>query len=1138
MPDTDASGAPFPSDLPPRQEEQGDTPEASSLTQDPSSAQKGAAIPPSLPEEPPKSDEDTAPLTPGQPIKPPEPFGGAPWQPSAPSRKPSDRPSMTADRPARRSATVDPAASSGAPTGAATPTRINPVDQEDREATHVSPAAFAPPNSLPAPNSARSSQPARKPMIRISPSSSGAPPQRPMPPSGRRGSGGGGARRTPAPRVVYAGRSRDRSRSGLGCLLRSIFVVLFGLALVALCGVSILFFQYYRVARTLPDISNLSQRASQFETTRILDRKGNVLYELMDPSAGRRTYVPLSRISPYLIAATIATEDKGFYSHPGFDVFAILRAFVQNWQSGETVSGASTITQQLARNLLFTPEERSEQTYARKMREAILASEITRRYSKDEILEIYLNEIYYGNLAYGIEAAAETYFKTTADQLTLGQAAFLAGLPQAPAVYDVYTNPDAALNRQRDVLALMFELSLEQNCIYVSNSPQKVCVDAVSATQAANEIKEFSFPPPVVQIRYPHWVTYVRSLLEAQYDPQTIYRLGYTVYTTLDPELQDLAQATVMEQVRSMAAQNAHNGALVAIRPSTGEILAMVGSADFYNEAISGQVNMSISPRQPGSAIKPLTYLAAFEKGWTPATLLWDVPSEFPPSGRADDTRPPYKPVNYDGQYHGPVTVRAALANSYNIPAVKTLQFVGIYDDPNQPGEDGFIAFARRMGITTLNQPDYGLSLTLGGGEVTLLELTSAFSTIANNGLRMAPTAILKIVDHSGKEVFEYRPEGGQQVVRPEHAYLITSILSDNRARTPAFGANSPLNLPFPAAAKTGTTNDFRDNWTIGYTPDLAVGVWVGNADYTPMQNTTGLSGAAPIWNRVMTAAAPRFSGGSGAAGNPSQFSRPAGVVEMVICEISGTTPSQWCPRQRTELFAIDQPPLPADQDLWRQVRIDTWTGLLASPACSEFAEEKFVLNVTDTWARRWVRRDPQGQAWAEAMGFPRPVIFAPNRECRSDDPRPTLILAYPQDNETIRDSMVNIYALIDAPQDFDFWRLEYGLGEKPVVWETLAQGRNRIKQPDIIASWDVSNFPAGEVVTLRLYLQGLDGAYAEKRVRLLMLVPTPTPTPTLTPSPTLIPTETPTPTQIPSPTPTETPSPAAAHFPKATQAP
>ncbi len=1026
-----------------------------------------------------------------------------------------------------------PLTNAAAPGSSAPAARPNPVDQEDREATHVSPAAYAQPNSISASKPIHSPQPARKPMVRPSPSTSGAPPQRPSPPSGRRGSSGGGARRTPAPRVVYAGRPPNRSRAGLGCLLRSIFIALFGLALVALCGVSILFLQYYRVARTLPDISNLSQRASQFETTRILDRKGNVLYELMDPSAGRRTYVPLSRISPYLIAATIATEDKGFYSHPGFDVFAILRAFIQNWQSGETVSGASTITQQLARNLLFTPEERSEQTYARKMREAILASEITRRYSKDEILEIYLNEIYYGNLAYGVEAAAETYFKTTADQLTLGQAAFLAGLPQAPAVYDVYTNPEAALNRQRDVLALMFELSLEQNCIYVSNAPQKICVDAVSATQAANEIKEFSFPAPVVQIRYPHWVTYVRSLLEAQYDPQTIYRLGYTVYTTLDPELQDLAQAAVTEQVRSMSAQNARNGALIAIRPSTGEILAMVGSADFYNEAISGQVNMTISPRQPGSAIKPLTYLAAFEKGWTPATLIWDVPSEFPPSGRADDARPPYKPVNYDGQYHGPVTVRAALANSYNIPAVKTLQFVGIYDDPNQPGEDGLIAFARRMGITTLNQPDYGLSLTLGGGEVTLLELTSAFSTIANNGLRMAPTAILKIVDHSGKVVFEYQPEIGQQVVRPEHAYLITSILSDNRARTPAFGANSPLNLPFPAAAKTGTTNDFRDNWTVGYTPDLAVGVWIGNADYTPMQNTTGLSGAAPIWNRVMSAAAPLLSNG-----NPPPFSRPAGIVEMVICEVSGATPSQWCPRQRTELFAIDQPPLPADQDLWRQVRIDTWTGLLASPACSEFAEEKFVLNVTDTWARRWVRRDPQGQAWAEAMGFPRPVIFAPNRECRSDDPRPTLILAYPQDNETIRDSIVNIYALIDVAQDFDFWRLEYGLGEKPVVWETLAQGRNRVKQPDIIASWDVSNFPPGEVVTLRLYLQGLEGAYAEKRARLLMLVPTPTPTPTLTPSPTPIPTETSTPTQTPTQTPSETPSPAADRFPKATQAP
>lgn len=908
-----------------------------------------------------------------------------------------------------------------------------------------------------------------------------------------------------------------------GCLVRGLFFSVFGIVLIALCGLSIVFLEYFRIARTLPDIGDLRQHAAQFETTRILDRNGDILYEINDPNAGKRTFVPLARISPALLAATIATEDSAFYSHPGFDVLAILRAFYQNYTSGATISGASTITQQLARNLLFTPSERTEQTYERKMREAVLAAEITRRYSKDEILEIYLNDIYYGNLAYGIEAASETYFGTSADKLTLGQAAFLAGLPQAPAIYDVYTNPDAALVRQRDVLRLMFDMSLEQDCIYVSNTPQKVCVDAVAATNAAAEVKKYPFQAPEVHIRYPHWVMYVRSLLEAQYDAQTIYKLGYSVYTTLDPELQDMAQTMVGEQVRGMAANNTKSGALVAIRPATGEILAMVGSADFYNEAISGQVNMAISPRQPGSSIKPLTYLAAFEKGWTPATLIWDVPSEFPPSGRADDQRPPYVPQNYDGRYRGPVTVREALANSLNIPAVKTLQFVGVYDDPNRPGDDGLVNFARRQGITTLNQEDYGLSLTLGGGEVTLQQMTGFYATLANNGRRIPPVAIQRILDHSGNVVYQYQPPPGEQTVRVEHAFLMSSILADAQSRVPAFGANSALDLPFPAAVKTGTTNDFRDNWTLGYTPDLAVGVWVGNPDYTQMVNTTGLSGAAPIWNRFMAAGMQKLTGG-----NLTQFSRPPGIVEHVICELSGTSPSQWCPKQRNELFAADQPPLPKEQDLWQRVLIDTWSGLRASTACTEFLEEKTLLNVTDQAARRWIRRDAAGQSWAEKIGFPPPVTFAPTQECAAGDPRPTLVLAYPPDGQTILETTVSVYALIDAPQDFDFWRLDYGLGDKPVNWETLAQGHNRLTQPDIIANWNVGGFPPG-VATLRLVLQGLEGGYVERQIHLILLVPTPTPQPTATPLPTstplptLTPTNTPLPTDTPLP-PTETP--------------
>ena len=630
------------------------------------------------------------------------------------------------------------------------------VDEIDVHATRVSPVAFTPARPRPRPT---------QPNVV-------APP--PQPPAWT------------APVVLEKPRPKVNARQGMGCLLRMGLLGLLILVVLAILGGSFVLYEYYSIAATLPSVDDIRLRASTFETTRIYDRNGNVLYEILDPNAGRRTYVTLDEISPYLVAATIATEDKSFYSHPGFDWMAILRAFWQNAQEGETASGASTITQQVARILVLQPEERYEQSYLRKVREALLAAEITRRYSKDEILEIYLNEIFYGNLAYGIEAAAETYFNTSAHTLTLSQASFLAGLPQAPAVYDVFNNREATRLRHQAVLTLMYEASREANCIYVSNNPQRICVDSDAAVAAYIALNDYVFEPPDVEIQYPHWVTYVRSILETQYDAQTIYRSGFSIYTTLDPGLQDAAEEIVARQVAELAANNANSGALVAIRPATGEILAMVGSADFYNEAIDGQVNMATSAtRQPGSAIKPITYLAAFERGWTASTLIWDVPSEFSPSGDPNDPRPPYEPVNYDGRFHGPVTVRSALANSYNIPAVKALQFVGVFDSSEIPGEDGFIAMAQRLGITSLTRPDYGLSLTLGGGEVSLLELTGAYAVLANGGRRVPSVAITRIEDHDGNIVFQYQPPTGEQVIRPEHAYLISSILSDNEGARP-----------------------------------------------------------------------------------------------------------------------------------------------------------------------------------------------------------------------------------------------------------------------------------------------------------------------------------------------------------------
>ncbi len=944
---------------------------------------------------------------------------------------------------------------------------------------------------------------------------------------------------------VPAGKPPVDGAAVWGCLVRGTVVMLFGSTALLILAAVILVFGYYSIASGLPSVDDLRQRSAQFETTRILDRNGNTLYEILDPNAGRRTFVKLDQISPYLVAATIATEDKDFYTHPGFDPLAIMRALWENFTTGGNGTGASTITQQLARALLLSPEERAERSYSRKIREIILAAEITRRYSKDEILELYLNEIYYGNLAYGIEAAAETYFSLgidgqvnelhpegspknghLADDLTLAQASFLAGLPQSPAVYDIHSNRDATLSRHRDVLSLMYELSSSRNCIKVSNYAEPICVEIQTALDASKAIEDFAFPTPNVQMRYPHWVQFVRSQLESQFDAQTIYRSGFSVTTTLDAGLQDSAQQIVSDQLATMVDSNAHDAALVAIKPSTGEILSMIGSADFYNESIDGQVNMAISQtRQPGSSIKPFTYLAAFERGWTPATLIWDIPSGFPPSGDPNDQRDPYVPVNYDGNFHGAVTVRTALSNSFNIPAVKTLNFVGIYDDPNTPAKEGLIGMAEKLGITSLTRKDYGLALTLGGGDVSLLEMTGAYAVIANNGLRIPPVAIIKITDNSGNVVYEYNPPVGEQVLRPEHAYLISSILSDYDARRLMFGNRPVINLGFNTrvAAKTGTTNDFRDNWTMGYSPDLAVGVWVGNADYTVMQNTTGLSGAAPIWANFMTQAIPVLTGGE-----PSAFPRPAGIVDRVICTVSGTEPSQWCPEQRQEIFAADQPPLPATEDLWKEATIDTWTGLLATSECSDYVEKKMTLNVVENDAQRWLRKDDAGRALADEWGFDRPLYFTPSENCTRDSAHVNLSIENIKEGDKLTTDKIDIRIIASATDGFEIWRLQYANGNDPGEndWQTLYESNAQIQQPENVFNWDVSKIPNG-IYSLRLRMENQDAGYAQKVIHFQVDYIPPTETPTaIPPSPTAEPpTQTPTAT-LPFPTMTPLPSP------------
>lgn len=691
----------------------------------------------------------------------------------------------------------------------------------------------------------------------------------------------------------------------------------------------------------LPDPATIQQRVPG-PTAKIYDRHGNLLYEVLPPdeTAGARTPVPFERFPLALRQATIATEDAAFYSHPGFDWRGILRAARINLSAGRIAAGGSTITQQVARNLLLEEEERLSRDPRRKLREIVLAVLLERRLSKDEILELYLNQTYYGNLAYGAEAAAQAYFGKHVWELDIAECALLAGLPQAPALYNPLTDLEAAKARQADVLRLMVKAG------YLSPS---------EAELAAAERLQFAASPFAIEA--PHFVMWVLQQVEARHEAALIDGSGLKITTTLDLGLQDIAEGIVRRRLDELSGRargtmdrNVRNAALVAMNPSTGEILAMVGSPDYFNQRIDGAVNAALMPRQPGSALKPITYATAFDPSrtatpWSPATVVSDVPTTFiTGDGKL------YEPQNYDRTHHGPITLREALATSNNIVAVKVLEHVGV---------DAMIRTARDLGITTLNDPErYDLTVTLGGGEVTLLELTGAYATLANNGTYQRPVAILRIEDAQGRVLEQFRPGPGRQALDPRVAALVTDILSDPKARAPAFGEWNPLRLTRPAAAKTGTTTDWRDNWTVGYTPDLAVGVWVGNADNEPMRDVSGIDGAGPIWHDFMQEALKHQ--------RPQPFVRPDGIVEVEVCTASGLLPSALCPQRRRELFLTEQVPTAVD-DSYRLVRVDRATGLLAGPACEEEVEER-LFRIPP----------PEALVWAQQNGWPLP----PTRTC------------------------------------------------------------------------------------------------------------------------------------------------------------
>lgn len=623
---------------------------------------------------------------------------------------------------------------------------------------------------------------------------------------------------------------------------------------------------YHFVFEDLPTVEELTERPLAASSS-IVDRNGTLLYSLYDDE--NRTIVPLEKISSYLIQATIAIEDQTFFTHQGFSPKGIARAIRANFE-GESVQGGSTITQQLVKNRLLSKEK----TYTRKLRELVLAIMVERAYPKEQILEMYLNTVAYGGSTYGIEAAAQRYFNKPAEKLTLGESALIAGLPQAPSIYSPFgSNPELAKMRQQEVLRRMVEDGY---------------ITAEQAAQAQQETLVYNTDS--TQILAPHFVMYVRQLLEEKYGEELLTTGGLTVKTSLDLKLQNETQKIVTDEIQSLKRLRISNGAALVTNPKTGEILAMIGSINYFDFANDGQVNVVLRPRQPGSSIKPLTYSLALERGMTVLSTIDDSPVSYVIAGS-----PPYAPKNYDGKYHGRVTLKEALASSYNIPAVKLLAMVGI---------NNTIDRAEAMGITTWKDRErFGLSLTLGGGEVRMIDLATLYGVFANQGYRVDPNPILEVTTNQGEVL--YRNECAlvntncdkEPVTDPRAAYLITNILSDNKARSPAFGPLSTLYIPNQeVAVKTGTTNSLRDNWTIGYTDDRVVAVWVGNNNNTPMSYVaSGITGASPIWNKIMRTQLDDK--------NPHRFAAPSGMVQLAGCAntganyfVSGTEPKNGCP--------------------------------------------------------------------------------------------------------------------------------------------------------------------------------------------------------------------------------------------------
>ncbi len=860
-------------------------------------------------------------------------------------------------------------------------------------------------------------------------------------------------------RAVFRGMRADRGR----WLVRLSIAGLVGVVVLAVLSVVM----FAVVSRELPSPDKIVRREGF--STKILDRNGKLIYDIF--ANQKRTTVDISQIPDYLKKATVAIEDKNFYKHSGFDPIGYLRV-VYNLFLKQRLTGGSTLTQQLVKNVLLN----SQRSVWRKLKEFILAVQIEKKFTKDQILQMYLNEAPYGGTAWGVESAAETYFGKKVSELNLIESAVLAGLPQRPSYYSPFSGvKDAFKGRTEDVLRRMREDG------YISRETEQ---------RALKDLDQVKFATESGQIKAPHFVFYVKKILADRYGEELVQQGGLNVTTTLDLDLQEKSQKAVAEEIAKVETLHITNGAAVVMDPNTGEILSMVGSKNYDDPNYDGKVNVVTSPRQPGSAIKPVTYVTAFKKGYTPATMLMDVATTFP----GGENLPEYKPVNYDGKFRGPVQLRYALANSLNIPSVKLLALTGIKD---------VLDTAYDMGLTTLaptaaNMSRLGLSMTLGGGEVKLLDLVGAYSAFSNGGIRVDPVAILKVTDRQGKVLEEYKPVEGKRVLDEKNAYLIDTILSDSKAREMVFGPRSLLNVSGRTiAVKTGTTNDRRDNWTIGWGyKSRIVGVWVGNNDNSPMKEvSSGVTGAAPIWRRILLAS---LEGSS-----DRQFDVPPGMVTLDVDITSGYRAHDGF-ASRSEYFIAGTEPA-TDDPIHQKVKVCKSSGKLASPvdiARGDYDEKEYLLlkendptggkdgkNLWQEGIDAWVATQPDGK------------YHPPTEYCSTSD-SVSVEIREPSDSSTVNTNDVKI-------------RIEPITSNGVSKIEIFVDGTSRANFGNS-GPYEVTIYMDNGVHTIKATFEDSQGKKTEREIKIGVKVPynaTPTPHPTTVLTATITPLLTPSPT-------------------------